>query len=564
MKKTKQANLKIAIGLVFVLSFTLIIRLIGLNWDQGFYLHPDERFLTMTIGSVNWPNSFAQYLNPQTSPLNPYNQGVGFFVYGHFPLILAKGLAVLFNFNNYTNFFWLGRALSALLDTGIILAVFFLALLVFNRHQSKTRISLLAALCYSLMVLPLQQAHFFISEPFLNAFLVWSVVFLLFSRRKKFWLFFSAICFGLALACKITAVLALPLLLWFIWLFNRQKKLTTILVTYTWFGCSGYLALRLADPYLFKSTSWLNPLPNPRWLQNLKDLNSFGKTVFYPPGVQWQHTNWRLPLKNLLLFGLGPGLAALIPIGLILLWQRRKQLHKPTLILLISIGIWLLAWFVLQSLQLGKTMRYYLPLYPFLTLFIAFGLFYLPKLWRLVLILPALIWFISFAGIYTRPHSRVTASNWLNRFLPQHSRLITEYWDDPLPLNPDLNKQLQSQQLDFYQPDSLGKWQKIAKILNRSDYLVLSSNRLYGSIPKVPDLYPNASLYYQKLLKNQLRYRLVKRFVVLPQLSLGPIKLTFNDQQAEEAFTVYDHPQVLIFKRQKNFNEAYFLRQIGF
>ena len=37
---------QIILGLIFVLAF--VLRIYGLNWDQGFHLHP-ERFLTMLV-----------------------------------------------------------------------------------------------------------------------------------------------------------------------------------------------------------------------------------------------------------------------------------------------------------------------------------------------------------------------------------------------------------------------------------------------------------------------------------------------------------------------------------
>jgi len=563
MKPKKQANQKIWLALFVIFAFGLLLRLLGLNWDQGYYLHPDERFLVMTLTSLKWPTSLAQYLNPQTSLLNPYNMGVNFFVYGHFPLILAKGLSQVIGFNDYVSFFWLGRTLSALVDASVILAVFFIAKKVFAKHPQKLKLALFSSLSYSLMVLPLQQAHFFTTDAFFNAFSVWAVAWVLFSKKHWLFLLLSALFFSLSLASKINAVLVLPLILWLIIYLHNQRGYKTLFVYLGLFTLTSYSFLRLADPYLFNSPNWLILWIDSRFLQNLKELSSLGKSVFFPPGVQWHNTNWILPAKNLFLFGLGPGLTVLLFIGLTYLWFYKKQLGKQSVTLLIIIGLWLLAWFIFQSSQLSKTMRYYLILYPFFGLFIAIALFYLKKSWRLLLLIPALIWLLSFINIYAQPHARITASDWLNQNLTTNSVIVTEYWDDPLPLRPDPTKQLKILQLDFYETDSIAKWRRLAKILKNTNYLVLSSNRLYGSIPQVPDLYPYTSVYYQKLLDEELGFKLIKTFVVFPKIEIGSLKLEFNDQTAEEAFTVYDHPQVLIFKRQKNFNEARFLRKIG-
>jgi hypothetical protein len=35
-----------------IIIFGFCLRIIGLNWDQGQHLHPDERFLTMVASTI--------------------------------------------------------------------------------------------------------------------------------------------------------------------------------------------------------------------------------------------------------------------------------------------------------------------------------------------------------------------------------------------------------------------------------------------------------------------------------------------------------------------------------
>ncbi|HET7768733.1 MAG TPA: DUF2298 domain-containing protein, partial [Chloroflexota bacterium] len=56
--------------------------------------------------------------------------------------------------------------------------------------------------------------------------------------------------------------------------------------------------------------------------------------------------------------------------------------------------------------------------------------------------------------------------------------------------------------------------------------------------------------YYRRLFNGELGFKLVHVEASYP--SLGP--LTINDDAAEEAFTVYDHPKVLIFQKQPDFS----------
>ncbi len=105
-----------------------------------------------------------------------------------------------------------------------------------------------------------------------------------------------------------------------------------------------------------------------------------------------------------------------------------------------------------------------------------------------------------------------------------------------------------------------------------SDYLVLASNRLYGSTTRWPERYPWARGLYERLFEGELGFDLVS----LPDFErhprLGPVALVANPirdagfvapdsmsqkkpapftmdlGRADESFTVYDHPRPLLFR----------------
>ncbi|MAT43130.1 MAG: hypothetical protein CL609_12375 [Anaerolineaceae bacterium] len=114
------------------------------------------------------------------------------------------------------------------------------------------------------------------------------------------------------------------------------------------------------------------------------------------------------------------------------------------------------------------------------------------------------------------------------------------------------------------------KLSRFLSILDETDYIMFSSNRQYGTITRIPEKYPLTTGFYRELLgcpvdsevldcynvaqpgdyNGNLGFDLIKVFESYPQI--GNFKI--NDLSAEEAFSVYDHPKVLIFKKSENYN----------
>ncbi|MBI4758419.1 MAG: hypothetical protein HY783_05400, partial [Chloroflexi bacterium] len=87
--------------------------------------------------------------------------------------------------------------------------------------------------------------------------------------------------------------------------------------------------------------------------------------------------------------------------------------------------------------------------------------------------------------------------------------------------------------------------------LESADWIFLSSNRLSGTIPRLTMRYPLNTEYYRLLFEGKLGFRLVKTFTSYPNLAW----LEINDDSSDEAFTVYDHPKVLIFQKTADFSQ---------
>jgi hypothetical protein len=556
---------KIILAIIVIIAFCF--RFVGINWDSGFHLHPDERFLTMVGIDLKIPKSFAEYLDPNSSTLNPTNivdangnKKYPFFVYGVFPITLNKALAILTDNDSYAGFTLTGRAFSAFMDILVVLLIYKIVFIFEQQYSLNKNVKFWAAFFYAIAVLPIQLSHFFAVDTFLNIFLFCAFYFSIqyYFNKQKSNLLFSGLFMGLAFASKITAVFMLPLILYciiaphFNYLLKNKQKAVMVFVSPLIFLIIVYCFLRLADPYLFEHSSFINPVINKLYFQNLSALKSW-ENVSYPPAVQWVH---KLPiifsLTNLAVFGVGIPYFFFIVAGIIIILLRFR---KPLFIILL---FWAFVFFLFQSTQFVKTMRYFIFLYPFLAIFAGIGFSIISngknKIVILILLLIVLIWPLSFISIYLNHHSRVTASDWIYKNIPNGSILLSEYWDDGLPLQTTNanGKSYTGQQLHVFDPDTNEKWQIMNDQLNKADYYILSSNRGWGSIPTVPEYYHQMTKFYQDLFAGKTSYKKIAEFTSYPSLNYLGIPLIFPDDWSEEAFTVYDHPKILIFQNIKN------------
>ncbi|PWH16613.1 MAG: hypothetical protein DDG60_03795 [Anaerolineae bacterium] len=150
-------------------------------------------------------------------------------------------------------------------------------------------------------------------------------------------------------------------------------------------------------------------------------------------------------------------------------------------------------------------------------------------------------------------------------------------WDDGLPLRMDgydayggiyqggLN-------FEMYWDDNQEKLDRFVGNLESGDYIFITSNRQWATTTRVPERYPLTTAFYRALIgcppeqeviwcynvaepgmfQGQLGYELVKTFTSYPEI----FGYQINTQFAEEAFTVYDAPKVLIFKKTEAYDTA--------
>jgi uncharacterized membrane protein/Tfp pilus assembly protein PilF len=171
-----------------------------------------------------------------------------------------------------------------------------------------------------------------------------------------------------------------------------------------------------------------------------------------------------------------------------------------------------------------------------------------------VAVLGSAAWATAFMNIYTHEESRVIASRWMAHNMAPGSAVGHETWDDALPLNMpgDPLPSLTGVDMGLYDDKpSPEEFNYIAGLLNQTDYIVLSSNRLWRSIPNLPWRYPVQIRYYDLLMSGKLGFKQVLPEAyqkVYPEI----FGIKINDDSADESFTVYDHPQVLVFHKERS------------
>jgi hypothetical protein len=555
----------------------VFLRLYGLNWDQGAHLHPDERAITMFTLPLHLPSSMSEFLSID-SPLNPH-----FFAYGSFPLYLLKiigSFADIFypQTIGYDQINLIGRSLSVIFDMGTILLIFSLGKKIFSKQ-----IGLLGAFFYTISVFPIQAAHFYAVDTTLTFFVLLTLYAIIFFYEKptKIKAAVIGILFGISLATKTSALVLVVSIgaalisdfilifiknphrpkIWFPHIPKFLKTLFTEGLIITMFTLVSFL---IFEPYALLDIKefWRQTLEQSRMT---RDAFTFPYTLQYVGKIPYFYE-----LKNMFLWGQGPILATISFIGIlytsfIILKKKKKGKWAQELILL----IFFLSYFAVIGKFAVGWMRYMLPLYPLFCLFgaiLAYRInqvlktkiksWFILNILYLIFYISILVWPLSFMHIYTQPNTRILATTWINQNIPTGSTIATEHWDDGLPLGTQSNYKIK--QLPIYEMQNSTIKTQIYQSIKESDYIIIASNRLHTPLQRIAQncinwhilqerCPQNANIYYQELFDRKLGYEKVAEFKNPPKIPF--LNISINDQNADESFTVYDHPKVMIFKK---------------
>lgn len=556
MKQVFKKN-RLLIGILLLGAF---FRFYGIFWDSGFHFHPDERMISMVAKRIHFPEKEERGLF--WSAESPYNPK--FFAYGSLPIYLlywGGELGGVFNpvFKSYDFLSITGRLISILFDIGTIILVYKTGRKVFGKIAG-----LMGAFFYSICVFCIQDAHFYTVDGVLTFFIMYflwrCLLFWEKEGRKKVAILGTVM--GIILATKMTGVLAVSGVIgvFLLLLINKKagwERFFSFLGIFFAFSIFSFLFF---EPYAIIDFGEFKK-------QILAQIEMNKSAFTFPYTLQYVESDpYLYYLKNMVLWGMGlvlgtAGIIGAVWVSLKAAWgvikaRRGKKIKKDLGYLLI-----LLSFFWVYFLVIGKSavkfMRYFLPLYP---LFLMFGGYLVIRIngWLrkkvkgagyfimvFVFLISVLWWPFSFIEIYKRANSRITASVVINENIGKGAVLGIEHWDDRLPVFGQ--EKYKFIELPMYERETKSKWDYINGVLEKIDYIIIASNRLYRPLMKLNDIYPKTAKYYQDLFSERMGFKKVAEITSYPKVPF--LGWEIRDDEADESFTVYDHPKIIIFKK---------------
>jgi len=513
-----------------LLVLALAVRLVGLNFDQSHFYHPDERRIAEAVTQLSF----------HPLQLNPH-----FFAYGSFPFYVTKLVtATLANVNGwfatYDGAVLTGRALSALWGTGTVLL-----LVLLGRRLYGARTGLLAGALLAATVLHVQNSHFATNDVPLTFLVLLALTLMveIVERGRPAAYAAAGAAIGLAVATKFSALpLLLPLAVAAAMRARNDRSVRRALGGLALACACAAAAFACGEPYaLLDARGWLHDILEQSGMVRHAGLLPYTTQYIGVPKVFYD-------LREMVVSGMGPllGLAALA--GTIRRFRRGRTIPGAEWVLL----AWVVPFFAITCSFDVKFVRYLLPIYPLVVLWGAAwlqewaGRAALGHWARGAVVAGTALYLLAFLTIYTRPHAAVTASEWFYTHAAPGSRVLIQDWDEgfPFSLPGRPADRYKVTAFGFYDADGPAKIKRLADDLAASEWLVLQTKRLYGAVTRAPVRYPLTNNFFRELFAGDLGYTLVKDVASRPSL-LG---IELPDELADESFSVYDHPKALIFR----------------
>ena len=233
----------------------------------------------------------------------------------------------------------------------------------------------------------------------------------------------------------------------------------------------------------------------------------------------------------------------------------------------------LLVYFIPTSFMFAKWSRFMAPVFPLLSLFAVLFLYKILSRFitiiKFIIIIIIILPGIAFLSIYQHQDVRFEASQWIYQNIPAGSKILSETANVvDLPIQPPsstfkvpsstINRPSSNYQFasfNFYDLDENPTLPvQLDQLIEAADYIIVPSRRIFANHPK--QKYPVLNGYYTRLFSGSLGFEKVAEFSSLPrlafQISNFKFQIPFPDENAEETWTVFDHPVIRIYKKITN------------
>lgn len=535
------SSIKFIFG-VFILIGT-ILRLINLNWDLGIGFHPDER------DNIIIPAFYTDYPNDPKV-----------YTYGSLTIHLYKSFASIISsilnrpsFISVDNLFLVGRMTSVIFSILIIYFGYLLAKKIFSE-----KVAILSSVFISLNVGLIQAAHFATTETIisLTGLLVVLIAEKIISKPVYYkWYLGGSFILGLSVASKASSLIFVPVFFMahIISLLKNnflKRNLYLLLSVFVFF-----VSFLICTPHFIHS---YEKIIDSFFLQ--KQIASGEVPTFFT--AQFVETRpYIFQLLNVFPWILGYPILYLGILGLITeLTKFIKYFDKKKFIFLFTF----ILYFGYTGSLFVKWTRYMVPLIPFFCILTSVFLFFLIDkisrnnfsrkfvyLFLAIVVLFQASYALGFINIYKETDTRIEASLWIFKNIPNNSNLLFEPYEPvTLPLNvlPEKEKSFKINTFDFYSLDSGNSNSEIkllAKALNQAEYIIISSRRIFSNRMRLASVYPISNKYYSFLFSGGLGFEEIAKFTSYPQI----FGVEFPDEMAEETWSVFDHPVVRVYQK---------------
>ncbi|MDO8496946.1 MAG: hypothetical protein Q7S61_00185 [bacterium] len=580
----------------FLFALLVYSRFVNLSWGLPYPFHPDERNMAIAIQQLHCVllPSYNAFIH---ECFNPH-----FFAYGQLPLYLGYGIVQLYHYitNSAVSIRFeeaiIGiRILSAIASViNWVVCMSIVAHIYLKKEENESMSSsiwklplpvlLSSGLIFLYSPFFIQLAHFGTTESLLMLFssllVLYAIRYLKWGLSLRRYMALSGIVGGMAIATKISSLifLSVPVLLIVLHIAKEENKRFS---ARAFFSAVKFILLCAWIGFLFSPH---NLISFSEFLGSMRYEGDVATGIFVFYTRQFFDT---LPIVfqfvHVFPYVLGVGIFGFFLLGFIFLPYKKEYSVLRIVFLMIAIP---------NAFLYAKWTRFMAPVLPLmLVMAVLFIVLHIKQkvflfIATLLLILPGL----GYLSIYTQEDVRFTASRWIYSHIPENAYVLSETAnvvdipmsipEETIPLKPYKVISFNFYDLD----DNKGLQNELAKHIEQADYIFVPSRRIFANhycepklevldlqdptsprglgatigagkekCQKLREKYPMLNDYYLKLFSGQLGFEKVAEFTSYPKIELfGKTLLEFPDEQAEETWTVFDHPVIRIYKRLHN------------